>query len=98
MSGAFGVGSDERWVEWSRQQFHLLAVGGVWGVPRSGLVFTRTGEDTLALTEVMPYDPAMPVTARRLFDQQAGDFLAIQGYMKRAGITTHDLTGMFEED
>jgi hypothetical protein len=46
----------------------------------------------------MPYDPAMPLTPRRLFDQQAGDFQAIQGYMKRAGITTHDLTGMFEED
>lgn len=95
MSGAFGLGSDEQWIEWSRNVFSALRVGGVWGVPRSGLVFTRTGEKTLALTEVMPHDPAMPVTPRQLFEQQAGDFQSIQGYMKKAGITTYDTTDTF---
>jgi hypothetical protein len=98
VTGAFGLGSDEKWVEWSRQHFHMLAIDGVWGVPRSGLIFTRTGEDTLALTSVMPHDPAMPLTPRQLFTQQANDFQAIQGYMKKAGIRTYDTTGTFEED
>jgi len=98
MSGVFGLGSDEQWVEWSRSMFNALRIGGVWGVPRSGLVFTRTGETRLALTEVMPHDPAMPITPRQLFTEQAGDFRAIQRYMKKAGITTYDTTDTFECD
>lgn len=98
MSGAFGLGSDEQWVEWSRRMFAALRVGGVWGVPRSGLIFTRTGEKTLALTSVMPHDRAMPVTPRQLFQQQAGDYREIQRHMKSAGITTYDTTDTFEFD
>jgi hypothetical protein len=98
VSGAFGLGTDHGYVEWSRRQFHMLTIGGVWGVPRSGLVFTRTGETTLALTEVMPHDPSMPITPRELFEQQAADFQAIQGYMKMAGIRCYDTTDSFEFD
>lgn len=98
MSGAFGIGSDLSWVEWSRQQFHMLKIGGVWGVPRSGLVFTRTGDKHLALTGVMPHDPAMGITPRQLFDQQAEEFQGIQRYMKLAGITVYDTTDTFEFD
>ena len=98
MSGAFGLGTDHGYVEWSRRQFQMLKIGGIWGVPRSGLVFTRTGEKTLALTEVMPHNPSMPVTPRELFEAQAADFQAIQGYMKAAGITTYDATDSFESE
>lgn len=106
MSGAFGLGlyggmeggDEAAWVEWSRRQFHMLTRGGVWGVPRSGLVFTRTGDKHLALTEVMPHDPEMPVTPRELFQAQASDFQQIQHYMKLAGVITYDTTDTFEFD
>lgn len=98
MSGTFGLGSNQSYVEWSRQHFRSMKIGGVWAVPRSGLVFTRTGETTLALTEVMPHVADMPMTPRELFDYQAGDFQAIQGYMKLAGVTCHDTTDTFEHD
>jgi hypothetical protein len=90
--------SEASHIEWSRSLFHGLRVGGVWGVPRSGLIFTRVGENVLALTDVMPHTPDMPGTPRDLFDQQAGDFREIQSYMKKAGVTTIDRTDTFDPD
>jgi hypothetical protein len=94
--GDFGLGADRGYADWSSRMFHALTIGGVWGIPRSGLVFTRVNENTLALTDVMPYDPDMPVTARELFDQQAGDFQAVALYMKQAGIVVYDKTETFD--
>jgi len=79
--------SEASHVEWSRNMFHVLAIGGVWGVPRSGLIFTRTGEDTLTLTGVMPHEEGMPITCGELFAQQAADIEQITKYMEMAGIT-----------
>src|SRR5262245_60600689 len=95
--GSFGVGSDQPFVEWSRRPFNMLKIGGIWGIPRSGLVFTRAGESSLALTHVMPHDPAMKITPAQLHEQQASDFFAIQGYMVAAGIRCYDTTDTFEE-
>lgn len=95
MSGAFGLGADRGYAEWSLNMFRSLRIGGVWGVPRSGLVFTRTGPHTLALTEAMPHDPAMPISAEELLAQQASDFEAISLYMTQAGVAMSDATGTF---
>ena len=69
MSGfdvVFGSGEpdplDPAHVAWSYAQFHMLKIGGIWGVPRSGLVFTRVDETTLALTSRMSWMPEMEGT------------------------------------
>jgi hypothetical protein len=72
--------------------FNVLAIGGIWGVPRSGLIFTRTGEDTLALTQVMPWEEGMPIPREELLAQQDGDYREIKKYMELAGITVSVLT------
>jgi len=79
--------SEQSYVEWSAGMFRVLAIGGIWGVPRSGLIFTRTGEETLTLTGVMPHEEGMPITCGELFAQQAADIEQIKHYMEKAGIT-----------
>lgn len=77
---------DPNHVNWCKQLFNSLTDGGVWAVPRSGVVFTRRG-DRLVLTAAMPHDPAMPIDADQLRRQQDGDFNAIQQHFGAAGIT-----------
>ena len=77
---------DTRDAAWSRQLFDSLHDGGVWGVPRSGLVFAKRG-DILALTEVMPWEAGMPMTRDELVVYQQADFALIQERFKLAGIT-----------
>lgn len=38
-------------VLWTRNTLALLRVGGVWGVPRSGVMVTKTGFDSVALSD-----------------------------------------------
>lgn len=66
--------------------FNLLADGGVWAIPRSGLVFTRKG-DKLVLTEVMPHDPGMPMSAAELLTYQQEDYAENVRQFGLAGIT-----------
>ena len=63
----------------------MLADGGVWGVPRSGLVFMRRGRD-LVLTQIMPHDQAMPMRLRELRRYQAKDYANIKRHFEAAGI------------
>jgi hypothetical protein len=93
--GAFGLGADKGYVQWHRTLFDSLRIGGVWGIPRCGLVFTRTGEASFALTDVMPHDPAMPITAAELLAQQGDDYAGVKLYMTQAGITVTDSTNTF---
>ena len=47
-------------VGWSAELWDMLRDGGVWAVPRSGLVFQkREAERVFALTARMPWSPAM---------------------------------------
>lgn len=80
-------------VAWSRGIFDSLRDGGVWAVPRSGLVFTRRGAG-LVLTSRMPWDAAMPVASERLVAYQAADFDAIAAVMLAAGVPVTDSTGL----
>jgi len=73
-------------VEWSRRQFAMLRDGGVWGVPRSGLVFQRRG-DELVLIDRMPHTEEMPVTSEQLAEQQHRDIAVITAHFGAAGVT-----------
>jgi hypothetical protein len=79
-------------VEWSRQHFRTIAEGCTWGVPRSGLIFTKRG-GRLELTARMPHHPAMPVTPLKLKRQQRHEFLNVKRHFEAAGIPVVDLTG-----
>jgi len=77
---------DREHIEWSRRQFAMLKDGGVWGIPRSGIVFQRQG-DELVLIDRMPHTQEMPVTARELDEQQQADWSVVKAHFEAAGIT-----------
>jgi len=59
---------------WCSNMFQMLAIGGVWGVPRSGLVFRREA-DALQLIAPDSLDAA-----------QAADLESITAHFAEAGI------------
>jgi hypothetical protein len=72
-------------IEWSANQFRLLNEGGVWGVPRSGLLWQRRG-DELVLINRMPWMEEMPITPEQLKEQQDADVKIIAEHMRAAGV------------
>jgi hypothetical protein len=77
---------DPAHVEWSRRQFAMMKDGGVWGVPRSGLIFQRQ-DGELVLIDRMPHTQEMPVTPEQLAEQQRRDIAVITAHFEAAGIT-----------
>ena len=76
---------DPNHVEWSRRHFATMKDGGVWGVPRSGLIFQRQGGE-LVLIDRMPHTEEMPVTPEQLAEQQRSDIAVITAHFGAAGI------------
>lgn len=76
---------DPKHVAWCRLTFDLIADGGSWGVPRSGLTFQRRG-DTLILIGVMPREDGVPRGINTLTDQQEAEYRAIRRHFEAAGI------------
>ena len=72
-------------VEWSHDHFRMMKDGSTWAIPRSGLIFQKRGKE-LMLTARMPHDPAMPITATQLDEQQHSDFVVIKRHFEAAGI------------
>lgn len=83
-------------IAWSRSHFnHMREDGGIWAVPRSGLVFTRRG-DELVLTARMPWTPELeaaaragqdvPKSAAELASYQDMEYETIRDRFERAGI------------
>ena len=72
--------------EWCRRMFESLREGGIWGVPRSGLMFRKDG-DKLVLCAQMPHEESMPLDANELRTYQDADYEAIRWHFKVAGIT-----------
>jgi hypothetical protein len=81
----FGHGEVVGHVAWCGQFFESLNEGGVWGIPRAGLIFTKMGRE-LVLTEVMPWEEGMPVTADELKEQQRKELDANRAHFKAAGV------------
>ncbi len=80
------------YTKWCLNLFNTLAEGGVWGVPRSGLIFTRR-KGQLVLTAQMPHDGAMPRSlsdsdwsADELTDYQRTDYARIKREFLKASI------------
>lgn len=69
------------YVNWCRNQLRMLADGGIWVVPRSGLEFTRRG-NRLVLTGMFPGDYEQV--------EQEADLILIQEQFRLAGITVSD--------
>ena len=86
-------------VAWCRAQVDMIRIGGVWGIPRSGLVFTRTGPDELTLTARMPWMTEMEgtVTREQLLEQQQEEYEETRRHMEAAGVTVKDATCSVEE-
>ncbi len=92
-----GSGVNDEEVKWSRNHFDRIKIGGIWAVPRSGLIFTKKDEQTFELTAVMPYLDEMktaaadgrdvPESKEDLVAYQRDDFDAIAKRFNRAGIT-----------
>jgi hypothetical protein len=64
--------------DWCRNLFNFLKEGGVWGVPRSGLIFQKR-DGKLRLTS-----PPAETFVKRMV--QAADFEAIRRHFAEAGI------------
>lgn len=79
-------------VAWCRWLWDSLVDGGIWGVPRSGLLFKKDESSrTLILCDRMPHDPLMlPISDEELRQQQDADFEAIKRRFEAAGITVMD--------
>lgn len=80
-------------VEWSKNLFNNLKEGGVWAVPRSGLMFTKTN-GSFALTKLMPWDPLMSFGKNELTKYQQEDYAIIAKHMRAAGISVTDNNGL----
>ena len=76
-------------IAWSAQHFAMMADGGVWGIPRSGLIFTKRGRK-LVLTNRMPWQEGMSITPEQLREQQDSDYNGIAARFRAAGITVED--------
>lgn len=78
-------------IDWCRRTFKALAVGGVWMVPRSGLVFQKADEALVfVLQAVMPHTRDMPLDAEELREFQHDDFNVIKYAFGQAGIEVRD--------
>ena len=80
---------DKAHIDWSRHHFEMMAEGGVWGIPRSGLLFGKRG-DTLVLLSRMPWVEGMPLSARALRQQQDRDVAGVKEHFEAAGIKVVD--------
>lgn len=72
--------------QWCRNLMASLNDGGKWGIPRSGLIFTKRGEK-LILTDLLPHDPVMPITKEQLEEAQNDDYEATKENFEAAGFT-----------
>lgn len=74
---------------WCREMVDSMKEGGVWGVPRSGLLFVKNGPDSLALIAREPGEPELRAV-------QDDDFRSIRDHMEAVGISVGDKCHDFE--
>ncbi len=77
--------SNPEFQEWSRKMFAAMKDGAVWGVPRSGLIFTKR-DGGLVLTAEMPWIPFLPMKRADWWEHQTTDFNAIKEHFGAVGI------------
>lgn len=89
---------DPAHVEWCAAHFALMREGGVWGIPRSGMIFEKR-EGKLVLVAEMPWQPEMAelCTAAQLREQQDEEFEAVSAHFGAAGIAVVKAETIFRE-
>lgn len=76
-----------KFVQWCKNQWAIVKLGGVWIVPRSGLTFRKTIEGFNLC------DVAKPVS--KSFQQyQRDDFKCIADHFAQAGLKVTDCEGL----
>lgn len=77
-------------VTWTRNHLNQLKVGGYWSVPRSGLVFQRTGEQEVTLIARHKIGAYATKLELERFQQEDADCIAKR--IVAAGFTFKDNT------
>jgi hypothetical protein len=86
------MSSDEE-VWWCKQLWDRVNDGGVWVVPRTGLMFRKREESKqLVLYDRMPHHPDMEITAEQLSALQDEDVVATRERFAELGIAVIDET------
>ena len=77
---------------WCRQMWNMLAEGGMWAVPRSGLIFNKR-DGKLVLKMVAPFFSGMADDEGNMLEDadslllyQRNDYEAVKFYFGEAGI------------
>ena len=91
---------DPKNLAWSRALCATISTGGSWAVPRSGLIFRKTGEREFTLAVALPFDAFdrtgfdgpgigadVPRTEAALISWQQQDYRCIKRHLEAAGIT-----------
>lgn len=86
--------------------WHSLKIGGVWGIPRNGVILEKTATG-FNVRDVMPYTIEMEAEAKRgadvpksaaeLLAYQRQDFACIQRHMEAAGLEVTDTKALLIE-
>jgi len=84
------MSSDDH-IQWCKNIMSMLRDNGVWGVPRSGLTFTKRG-DTLVLTKRSGVPPDVRVVDHVWAHQQEEEFAAVKKHFGAAGFKVIDET------
>ena len=76
-----------------QQTWRMLNDGGIWGVPRSGLMYRKDAADArLVLYARMPWECEMPMSEAQLREQQDHDHANIVEMFSAIGIAVVDET------
>lgn len=81
------------YTRWCKGIFESLNEGGMWGIPRTGLLF-RKGNGTLTLVALMPHVPEMIISPEELLERQRDEFEVNRVHFERAGVTLIDGVGI----
>ena len=75
---------------WATKLWAMLNEGGIWGIPRSGLVFRKEGQ-LFILQDRMPYLEGMPYTEADWLELQADDIEGVTNMMAGIGVTVQEI-------
>lgn len=94
-------------VEWTVSHLNRLHLDSTWAVPRSGLIFFKTGEKEITLRVVMPYmaemakiilDDKTKLTSEKLKEHQKEDFYCIAARARIGGYTVKSAIDFIPEE
>jgi len=80
-------------MEWSQRLWDMLKDDGVWGIPRSGLMFRKNvAQARFVLYDRLPYRTEMPWTREQHLQFQDDDIEVIRTVFASLGIEVVDET------